>query len=198
MEMCPRPPTTEPATRQETLSPRQRGLDPGVGRGAWFQVHACTWLLTRTVLLHGHHVGSLAPPALPTQAQLQGVNGSHTYLRMSFLLKNVQSCRENTWSVRVSRWCGPGSSFRRPSPGGGERPWTELGAEESPPPSLLRAPGTAVQWVQEPSPEAFGLAQGSECRRGRWEGAELGASDLRGQGGALWGHQGSGWETAQE
>lgn len=33
--MCPRPPTTEPATRQETLSPRQRDLGPGVGRGAW-------------------------------------------------------------------------------------------------------------------------------------------------------------------
>lgn len=96
MEMCPRPPITEPATRQETLSPPQRDLGPGVGRGAWFQVHACTWLLTRTVLLHGHHVGSLALPTLPTQAQLQGVNGSHTYLRMSFLLKNVQSCRENT------------------------------------------------------------------------------------------------------
>lgn len=133
MEMCLRPPSTA------------RPLAEGCGPGGWGVI------LSARSSLHLAPDTESAPPQPPRggpgpqppptpPCPLQGVNGSRTYLRMSFLLKNVQSCGgKRTVSGAVGRLLLP--QTRVGGSACGEQPWTVLGAEESQPPSLPHGPG---------------------------------------------------------
>lgn len=126
----------------------------------------------------------------PPHPSCQGCR-SHTYLRMSFLLKNEQSCRENT----CSGLCGPPCSFLSAAQGWpravlGERVTATLPAQPT---------GDSSPWGQKPPPEALGLTQGTECRCG-----SCGAPGeaMSGQRWGLVGYrvqpQGSGWGAAED
>lgn len=119
MERCLRPPATEPGAPQETLSPWQRDLGPGV-----MEV-----VLSSRSSLHlapdTDSAPSRPPRLVPYPLCPPGPGLAPRGERKPHLLEDVFLIEERAVLQRkhtVSRWCGPGSPFSRPSWGRGELP----------------------------------------------------------------------------